>query len=262
MPKRKSYPGRNGNQKRTYYKKRRLGPNTYSRRTFVPRTMGPFAVSESKYTDTVFGGPVRDQATGQAWNGTELDPTATPANTLFAPPQGTGIDERVGRSVHLYKLSIRGILTSTAEANQADILSSPFTRLILYIDQQTNGVQSQGEDVIGSIVASTDLFTAIQFHQNINNFGRFRVLKDVILRPRIVTAGTDGANTNSQNISHIPFKMSVKFPKPLRIKFDGTTAGGSVADIVDNSLHLIGMSSNGDFTTNLSYSCRGYYKDV
>lgn len=91
---------------------------------------------------------------------------------------------------------------------------------------------------------------------------RFRVLKDMILRPRILTAMTDGTNTSSQGCSDTVFKMTVKFKKPVVVKFNATNAG-TIGDIVDNSFHLIGIMSNDDLTNSglISYQCRGYYKD-
>lgn len=254
MPKRKSYPGRNGNQRR-YYKARRT--TTGRVRTYVPRTMGPFSVSESKYFDSY------KQASTilpeLSWASTEHDPATL--NTLFCPTEGADINNRIGRKVQVYKISMRGNIYSTPSQDDVDVFSSGGFRLILFQDKQTNGVQAQGEELMSSPGASDSQLTFCTF-QNPANFGRFKVLKDLILRPRITTASGDGTNTTSQNQSQIPFKITVKFKKPVIVKFNATN-GGTVGDIVDNSFHIIAVNSflSNTNTTIMSYQCRTYYKD-
>lgn len=223
-------------------------------RRYVPRTMGPFSVSESKYFDSTRAAVAIPEVS--AWTGTELDPSTI--NTLVCPQEGSDIDNRVGRKIQVYKLAIRGVMEHTALQDQTDIITNPAIRLILYMDEQTNGVQAQGEDLMEATTGSPQgVFTGFQ---NKANFGRFRVLRDKIFYPRDVSSMTDGANTSSQNAVAIPFKMTVKFRKPVVIKFNATN-GGTVGDIVDNSFHLIGCKSGTGFATVLTYTCRSYYKD-
>lgn len=264
--KRKGYPGRSSYGNRYPYKKRRINGGYKKRygRAFVPRTMGPFAQTETKYVDGALSAQAISEAT--TWVGSELDPNA-PTQTLFAPEQGTQVYQRIGRKVSLFKLSIRGVITNTALSDQADVVSSPAVRIIVYMDKQTNGTQSQGEDVMAlgdvadtNVADTTEL--AFSSFQNVKNFGRFRVLKDVIYRPRIVTAVTDGASTSSQNTSQIPFKLNIKFRKPVQVRFDLSSTSGSIADIVDNSFHMIGLKSGAGFASTITYVCRGYYKDA
>lgn len=244
------------------YKKRRTQTGV-RKKQFVPRTMGPFSQTETKYHEAGLDATAISEAT--TWAGSELDPVASPVNCLFAPEQGTGINQRIGRKVLLHKIAMRGLIDTAVLQDQADIVSSPAVRVIIYVDKQTNGVQSQGEDVMAVFNSggypSININSAFACFQNVNNFGRFQVLKDVIYTPRIVTAGTDGTNTNSMNVSQIPFKINIKFPKPLEVRFDGTTNYGSVADIVNNSVHIIAIKSGTAFASTLSYVCRSYFRD-
>lgn len=254
MPKRKTYYGRQ-TQRKGYYKRRRTGNyNFQPTRQFVPRTMGPLAISESKYFDS---GQFIAVPEGTAWTGTEVDPTTL--NTLCVPTEGSDINNRIGRKIQVYKLSLRGLVQSTAEADEADVLGTPAIRIVLFQDKQTNGVQAQGEELMQAPY-TPDVGVTFTTFQNTANFGRFRMLKDIILRPRIVTAVTDGASTSSQNTSDISFKITVKFKKPVIIKFNATN-GGTIGDIVDNSFHLLAQKSNANFAHTLKYTCRTYYKD-
>lgn len=237
---------------RTYKKRRTYNGNQKNYRQFVPRTMGPFAASESKYFDSeLFGATV--PVASVAWTGTEIDPPVL--DTLFCPTEGSDINNRVGRRVQVYKIAIRGIINTVPTQDSPDVLGSPVNRLILYIDKQTNGVQSQGEEVM------SDSGSPVNSFQNPANFGRFTVLKDVVYRPRIVTASTDGTNTTTQNVSPVYFKCKYKFKKPIYVKFNATN-GGSVGDIVDNSFHMIMTASNSNFAQTVTYQCRTYYKDI
>lgn len=108
--------------------------------------------------------------------------------------------------------------------------------------------------------AATTALTVSTF-QSLSNLGRFRVLKDKMIKLGMPYAGTDGASTNSiipgQNI---PFKLNFKFKNPVFMRFNATN-GGSVADIIDNSFHLIGSLSNTPWTASISYQCRTSYTD-
>lgn len=264
MPKRKTPSGGFKSYKTPYKKRRTMGQ---PRRTFVPRTMGPFSQSESKYFESYKAATAISEAV--TWAGSELDPVTSSGSqdTLFAPTIGTTAYSRVGRKVSLYKISMRGLISTTVLQDQADIVSSPAVRVIIYIDKQTNGLQAQGEDVMAlwqpSTAGTDTIESAFCSFQNPANFGRFQVLRDIIYRPRIVTSGTDGTGTTSQNVSQIPFKITIKFKKPLVIKFnEAQNISGSVADIVDNSLHIIALKSGTAFASTLSYICRGYFKDL
>lgn len=207
----------------------------------------------SKYFDSSLSATNVPEAT--SWAGAELDPAAL---TLFSPIPGTTISERVGNKCLVHKIAVRGIINNTALPDQADIVSSPAIRLILYADEQSNGTQSQAEELMQGGTSTELTFSGFQ---NIANFGRFRVFKDIVLNPRIVTAVTDGTNTSSQNTSQTPFKMVVKFKKPLVVKFNNT-GGGTFADVVNNSIHLIGTKSSSAFAHTISYRSRVYYRDV
>lgn len=223
-------------------------------RSVVPRTMGPFAQTESKYFDSFVSAAAVAESVD--WTGTEIDPAA---NSIFTPTEGADIDNRIGRKASMYKLAIRGVIVPGTLADQADILPSPVCRIILFMDMQTNGGQAQGETVMAAPGAATAALTFCTF-QNTANFGRFRVLRDKTFKLGIITSGTDGVSTTSQGSQVIPFKLTVKFPTPVEVRFNATN-GGTIGDVVDNSFHMLAQKSGGDFTHTISYQARCYYKD-
>lgn len=223
-------------------------------RTFVPRTMGAFAMTESKYFDS-FGQVTVAESTD--WTSTEADPGTL--NTLFVPQEGSDLDNRIGRQVHVTRMAIRGIIAVTAESALATMLNLPAVRLILFQDQQTNGVQAQGEQLMAAPGAATQALTFSTF-QNTANFGRFRVLRDKTVKLGLQASFNDAATTGTVATQHIPFKMNVRFRTPMSVRFNATN-GGTIGDIVDNSFHLLAQKSGVGFTHTLSYQCRTYYKD-
>ncbi len=246
--------GRTGRRRR--FVKARPVRSVALQRVFVPRTMGPFAQTESKYFDSFLSAAGVPESTD--WTATEIDPAA--ANTLFFPSEGADINNRVGRKVSVYKIALRGVIAQTASPDKADIEAQGAFRMILYIDTQSNGGQAQGEEVMAPPGAATVPLTFSTF-QSTANFGRFRVLKDKIFYPRDLTAMTDGASTASMNAADIPFSMKYSFKKPVEVRYNGSTTPGVVGDIVDNSFHLLMQKSTALGTHLISYQCRTYYKD-
>lgn len=222
----------------------------------VPRTRGALAQTERKYFDTFLSAKAVVAATD--WTATEVDPATL--NTLFAPVQGDDINQRVGRKVHVLKITIRGVIRVPAQANQTASDAASCVRLILYLDKQTNGAQAQGENLMSGPGAANALLCPNTF-QSTANFGRFRVLKDLYLTMQNPALGYDGTNMEVNGLIK-PFKISINFRLPVIIRFNDTN-GGTVADIIDNSFHMVATATNvADLAPLLYYQCRVVYMDA
>lgn len=207
----------------------------------MSRTPGGQITADNHYFDTdLSAAPIL--GTPNSWVGTTLDPVA---NCIFSPLQGDDISNRQGRKVFVKKIRVNGVIT-VPYANSATTLQNTKFRLILYQDMQTNGTQAQGDAVMSSGTASqsTDMF------QNLANLGRFKVLKDKVMRSDRIMTGT-GANIVAAT-QVIPFKFSVK---PLCYVNYNATNGGAVADVVDNSWHIACCTLN-NISATLSYKVR------
>jgi len=219
----------------------------------VPRTRGVYAKGEMKYNDTYVNSTVLAAATD--WTGTEMDPATL--NTLFVPQLGTGINQRIGQKVSVVKQVIRGQVFAPILTNQTASHQNPVVRLIHFMDEQTNSTQAQGEDLMSAPSANA---TSAPFgFQNVNNFGRFKVLKDKMRTLPVGNISYDGTNIEQGGVA-IPFKFTFKPKKPVVMQFNATN-GGTVADIVNNSFHLLAITSSTGITPQISYVCRTYYKD-
>jgi len=242
---------RSGKDKGRATKRKKTGGTT---RSFVARSAGtPLAITERKYFDSQLNAATV-AADAASWAGMEQDPATL--NTLFCPVQGDDFLNRQGRKVQVLSLKIRGFIDCPAQANQTATDAGQLCRLLLVMDKQTNATQLNAEDVISSGTG----VVALQMFQNPAFFGRFRVLKDKTFNLQNPNLSYDGTNIEQNGLIK-EFKFNIKFKKPVVIHFNSTN-GGSVADIVDNSFHIIMNSNNTALGARLSYKCRTTFIDM
>lgn len=219
-------------------------------RSFVPRSLGtPLALTERKYADYQLTNTAIVSGVGTA-AGAELDP-ATQLN-LCSPTAGDDYNQRGGRSIQVLAIRVRGFITIAAQVDQTAIDVCPAVRIVLVQDRQTNSAQLNSEDVI----------TTHGFYgpQNPSFFGRFQVLKDKTINLRMPSVSYDGTNMEQAG-THTAFKINHKFKVPVEVHFNSTN-GGTVADIVDNSFHILGFASDTGMVPQLRYFSRVVFMDV
>jgi len=229
-------------------------PRTGQTFNYVPRVPGnPMAMTERKYFDSELN--QKALATlSTSWAGMECDPATI--DNLFSPGQGTNFNQRIGRKVCIKSLRIHGYIEYLQQQNNGVSFDNPvLVRVILYQDKQTNGVQSQAEDVINSGGGSV----AVAMFQNPVNFGRFRVLKDKKIALNVTAAAFDGTDTNmTGNLRS--FNWNIRFRKPLIVNYNSQNTG-NVADIVDNSFHVIAGVNRANTSVQLNYKSRVVFVD-
>jgi len=212
---------------------------------------------ERKYNDNVKASTaILDLSAQAAWTGTELDPTT--GNSLANIGMGPGYFQRVGRKLTIRKVTIRGTITVAPQVNNTAAKQAGLVRLVFYKDTKTAGVQAQGEQVLGwADNTNGDLppTTGINLFQNPDNFGRFQVIKDMTFRLTPPPISYDGTNIEQGGYS-IPFKMTYKGACVVSY----STSTGLIADIVDNSFHLIGACVGG-LAPSIEYMVRAYFDD-
>jgi len=189
------------------------------------------------------------------WTGTEFDPASTAGQLgLASPPQGTGIGERVGRKICVKKIRIRGQVKLTADTALSD---GPFlVRILLVQDKQTNAVQAQGEQVLayGGVGGPLATGNGINAMQSTATFGRFRILKDILLKSGDYNYNAIGGGQQVW----MPFKISVKLNQIVNFN---TTTTGTITDVVDNSFHIMANCTNINAAPTIQYVARVVYTD-
>jgi len=218
----------------------------------VARTRGVGVQGEMKYFDTEV---VNDSISVNAdWTGTVEDPVGV--DTLFAPGVGPAYNQRIGKSAKIMKLKLHGTVHCSPHD---DMLAAPYgvqIRLLLVQDCQTNSVQMGGEQLMTP--SSAGALVGTNNFQNVNNFGRFRVWKDkTITFDNTQFDGAAPAIYIAGRLRH--FKWSLKFAEGLQVRFGAS--GGTIADIVDNSFHVVALASNNIINPSITYRCRVCFKE-
>ncbi len=213
------------------------------------------AKSETKYFDTFISARALPATT--SWAGCETDPATF--NTFCVPVKGTSINERVGRTIEIQKVKIRGSVRCPPQVNATATDPGSIVRLILFVDKQTNAAHVQAETVMDGPSAANSILCTQTF-QNLDSMGRFHVLKDKYMSLSPPTLTWDGTNME-QTGTQRAFKMFHVFKPPLKVNFNATN-GGSVADISDNSIHMIGRCTSDGVAPTLDFEARVSYKDL
>lgn len=223
--------------------------------TTVARTRGVYGSGEMKYYDLNADAAINAVTT--TWAGTENDPATK--LTLLAPTVGAAINQRIGREVKVFKIKIRGAIRVPVQTLQSTQDPTSTIRLILAQDCQTNAAQMQGEELMAD---GANAPTTIQAFQNLSNFGRFKVLKDKVYSIGDLNMANDAAATGNivQAGKVIQFKWTINFKVPVKVRFNAVN-GGTIADIVDNSWHVIAGCSSAALVPSIQYSSRVCYKE-
>jgi len=203
------------------------------------RTAG-FLGIETKFYDTGIAGT----AIVATAAGAEMDPTPN-ILCLNAITQGDGESQRDGRKVILKSLQIKGMINADAVANAADPPAGRLIRILVVQDKQTNGAQLNSEDVIKDAG-----FLDVLSMRNLQYSKRFVVHYDKVIRMIPTATMEDGANTSSTSYANQGFK----FFKNLNVPVNFTSTTEAIANITDNSFHVIALAN--DTGCNLFYQSR------
>ncbi len=219
----------NGPRGRPYKRQR---PQPYRR--FKPRLnnrIGGFLGIEKKYIDYEYDAAISDTVAGS-----ESDP-ASSVLAFNAIAQGDGQTQRDGRQVKNLSIHLQGNIIFAGVSGLTP-KTSPFVRMLLVQDKQTNGAQFNAEDVLND---PGNLDLEVNAFRNLEYTKRFRVLKDIyVTRPAEDSVWNGSAAVSGGAI--VPFEMHCKLPN-VATQFSGTTA--VVTNIIDNSYHLIALGTAG-----------------
>lgn len=233
----------------------------------VQRPRGAPVTGEMKYFDCELQGTAISQCTTTWVSGTMKDPgstinlgSAAVANPLclFAPTVGAALNQRIGRQVKMMKVKVNGFLFVPQQANQNAADQSADVRVMLVMDLQTNSAQMTGAQLMNDAGAPE---TTLNSYQNPNNFGRFRVLKDkrISLGNQTLTGSPTAGDVIQSGVTR-NFKMSFKWPSGCPVHFNATN-GGTVADIIDHSLHIVCGTNSLALVPGITYYSRVCFKE-
>ncbi len=207
------------------------------------RTAG-FLGIETKFFDTAASSALVNPSDAA---GGEVDPTTL--ETLFAPTKGSGEENRDGKKAVMKSVFISGTVSTASQTNQTVPENPPLIFIALVLDKQSNAATLASEDVFTNKSGSSGRATAVM--RNMLNSSRFRVLKTwrmTFPAPQLTWDGTNMEQAGA--IQHFQHYMKLNIPVLFKAN------AGSIADVVDNSLHVIGYASTTEGAATLSYNAR------
>lgn len=180
--------------------------------------------------------------------GGELDPSAT--TSLNTVVQGNGEQQRDGRNIIMKSIQLRGTIRVAQQANQTLADLSPVCVIYIVLDQQTNGAQLNSEDVFTNPAGSGQQATNV--YRNLEFSKRFSIIAKKVVRFPTPTLAYDGTNIEQSGID-VPFEIYKDLPN-IKTNYSGTTE--NIANIVDNSIHVVGYCSDNSLAPRISYISR------
>ncbi|QGH72832.1 MAG: capsid protein [CRESS virus sp. ct1Gc25] len=195
--------------------------------------------------------------TGTSWSGADMDPSS---NTLFSPNLGVDMGQRIGRRCAVVGLDMNGFIDCNDQVLAVGADPAAICRIIVFQDTQTKGVQALGNLVMEAQTA--DAFHVITAFPSRDAIGRFIILKDMVYvmqNPAFSSLGSSGVTYDQQGIAKW-FSFRIEFDEPVIVHFDASDAG-SVADVLDNSFHVMASNSSSGLSPRLTYTTRVYYYD-
>lgn len=203
----------------------------------------PSLKAEPKFYDTYLVGTVMPSNTTMAT--LSMNPSA--AALISTPVVGDSEQNRDGKKIIITQVEVKGVVHQPSQVNQTAPDYGQFAWVALVLDTQTNGTACSSADVFKNNGVGVEV---CQPFRNLLFGGRFRILKMKKFTFNNAVLTYDGTNLEQQGITR-PFKMYKKLRLPVNFNA-GTTA--DVANVIDNSLHIMAWSSLG--TAYLGYNAR------
>ncbi len=219
------------------------------RRIFKAQGVGPrtggFTGIERKFYDTSLVASALTAPTDSS--GGEHDQSATIC--LNSVIQGDGESNRDGRKATFQSCFVKGLCTVAAQANNTAGLGGTKIYIALVLDTQTNGAQLNSEDVFkndsgsGSMAASP--MRNMQFTQ------RFRILDTAEFIMQDPNISYDGTNIEMNGVMQ---EWQLSSNLTFSTTYSGTTE--TVANITDNSVHIVAYCNALGLVPQISYNAR------
>lgn len=183
---------------------------------------------------------------GTAWNNAIGD-------AFFFPAVGGEFNQRVGRTVKVFKIQVRGMIDVPPDTT-ATVGTTPFIRILLASAKENNG---QTLD-LNTFMTANGVFA----WRNPDHFGSFDVWKDFIIEfPSLATSANPvGGAVNTEGYT-MPFKITKKFKNGIDVRF---TSGNSqaITAVNTNAFFVASMASNVSYNPRLTYTTNVSYKDL
>lgn len=175
--------------------------------------------------------------------------TGASSDGLFFPVQGTGEINRIGRRVTITDIQIKIFITEAEEDGAATAAAAmskaqPSQIFIALIqDKCTNNAKYSNTNLVyadagqsGDTAGKQQCMDPMRMLKNVD---RFRVLATRVVRTPLATIAED--STDATTVFHLSSTHTNVIPIFLKVRIPVlfSANGGAIADVVDNSFHII-----------------------
>jgi len=178
-----------------------------------------------------------------------LDPSAT--SMISTPAVGTSEQNREGKRIVIKSIQITGQVSTVASELAGNPPGPTLVFVALVQDTQTNANQMNSQDCFKNIAGSTNV--AANPVRNLLYASRFKVLKAQVFDLSAQTLSHTAADSFSVASTAAPFNWYLPCEIPVNFN-SGTTA--AVANVIDNSLHIVGFATTTVFSPSIAYNAR------
>lgn len=153
---------------------------------------------------------------------------------------GTNFNNRIGRSIHMKSLRIRGAIFPSGNAGTT---AGEYLSIYCVYDRQTNGAAPIYPDIFQSVDSGGGGNNAVFDFPNLNNSERFIVLWEEHLQVAN-TAAAAANNAQSDNIQDQTIMHQYdKYIKLNDLPINFSTTGDGVADVASGALFIVTCGS-------------------
>lgn len=215
----------------------RFMPRGYGRKRYYPRRKSwvrfparrtTINTQEKKFKDLEVSGAAGVQFNfATTWGAMYFDSDSAQFSPLATIAQGTGDNQRIGRSIWLHEIYLKLCLDSPY-TNNATLGTQAF-RICLVLDMEPCAANPTSS----IIFAETDNNNTMR---NLYYSRRFKILKDIKSTFRPTALWDSGVNQPDLTGHKKLVDASYKFKTPLRVEYGGTA--GTVADLTDKNIQV------------------------
>lgn len=190
------------------------------------------------------------------WSSCSIDDATV--KCMFAPVTGSNYYNRVGNRCHVIGISVLGVLaTSFYDTVTPTGKYHCSSRILVVLNKQCNATAIASQNVITAGVLSN----YVHDNRNFDYINQYEVLGDAYEYTVALPFAYDGTSKTSGSGYVKSFAFNIDLTKnPIGVTFNSTN-GGTVADIVDNSFHMLSNSITGSLEHQISYTSQVAYVD-
>lgn len=206
---------------------------------------------EVKYLDTYAANTALTAPANAA--GGSIEPSGGCTGCLSAPAQGDGPSNREGNKIVVKSIFVECNVSYNTQASRTVADPLPDIYIALVMDTQTNGATIASEEVFTNPSAET--YQAAQPLRNMSWTSRFKVLATKRFTVRSISL-TGSPTTGDVIISGAHRNVNLAWRGDMPVTFTTGSTTADVANVTNNSIHLIAFTSSTNLAVSLSYTSR------